>query len=144
MWDGGPQRASMGTSPEERTGWLAPSTGSTRSPHASFGLRRSFLVAYLIGGERRMLRLMRRYGPIMTMPVLSLGDVAIVSDPELVRAGFHRSGRRPTRGRGCGPRCGDLRFGIDVCAGGAGAPTAAQALDASAAWRRAEQLCADH
>src|ERR1700753_3048814 len=47
-----------------------------------------YALAYLIGGERRMLRLIRRYGPIMTMPILSLGNVAIVSDPELVKQVF--------------------------------------------------------
>ena len=36
----------------------------------------AYALAYLVGGERRMLRLIRRYGPIMTMPILSLGNVA--------------------------------------------------------------------
>ena len=45
----------------------------------------AYAVAYLVGGERRMLRLIRRYGPIVTMPILSLGNVAIVFDPELVK-----------------------------------------------------------
>lgn len=47
-----------------------------------------YAIAYLVGGERRMLRLIRRYGPIMTMPILSLGNVAIVSDPELAKQVF--------------------------------------------------------
>lgn len=48
----------------------------------------AYAVAYLAGGERRMLRLIRRYGPIMTMPILSLGDVAIVSDSALAKEVF--------------------------------------------------------
>ncbi|HTY34338.1 cytochrome P450 [Mycobacterium sp.] len=63
----------------------------------------SYAVAYLVGGERRMLRLIRRYGPIMTMPVLSLGNVAIVSDPELVKQVFTAPADVLLGGEGVGP-----------------------------------------
>ncbi|WP_139836880.1 cytochrome P450 [Mycobacterium szulgai] len=74
------------------------------APH---GLRAAFAaayaVAYLVGGERRMLRLIRRYGPIMTMPILSLGDVAIVSDPGLVKEVFTAPADVLLGGAGVGP-----------------------------------------
>jgi cytochrome P450 len=60
-------------------------------------------LAYLVGGERRMLRLIRRYGPIMTMPILSLGDVAIVSDPALVKEVFTAPADVLLGGEGVGP-----------------------------------------
>jgi len=63
----------------------------------------AYAVAYLVGGERRMLRLIRRYGPIMTMPVLSLGNVAIVSDPELVKQVFTAPPDVLLGGEGVGP-----------------------------------------
>jgi cytochrome P450 len=62
-----------------------------------------YALAYLVGGERRMLRLIRRYGPIMTMPILSLGDVAIVSDPELVKQVFTAPADVLLGGEGVGP-----------------------------------------
>jgi cytochrome P450 len=63
----------------------------------------AYAFAYLVGGERRMLRLIRRYGPIMTMPILSLGDVAIVSDPELVKQVFTAPPDVLLGGEGVGP-----------------------------------------
>jgi cytochrome P450 len=63
----------------------------------------AYAIAYLVGGERRMLRLIRRYGPIMTMPVLSLGNVAIVSDPELVKQVFTAPPDVLLGGEGVGP-----------------------------------------
>ena len=50
-----------------------------------------------------MLRLIRRYGPIMTMPILSLGNVAIVSDPELVKQVFTAPPDVLLGGEGVGP-----------------------------------------
>lgn len=50
-----------------------------------------------------MLRLIRRYGPIMTMPILSLGNVAIVSDPELVKQVFTAPADALLGGEGVGP-----------------------------------------
>ncbi|GLE52455.1 hypothetical protein ATCCBAA256_20190 [Mycobacterium montefiorense] len=50
-----------------------------------------------------MLRLIRRYGPIMTMPILSLGNVAIVSDPELVKQVFTAAPEVLLGGEGVGP-----------------------------------------
>ncbi len=63
----------------------------------------AYALAYLVGGERRMLRLIRRYGPIMTMPILSLGNVAIVSDPELVKQVFTAAPDVLLGGDGVGP-----------------------------------------
>jgi cytochrome P450 len=63
----------------------------------------AYAVAYLVGGERRMLRLIRRYGPIMTMPILSLGNVAIVADPELVKQVFTAPTDVLLGGEGVGP-----------------------------------------
>ncbi|WP_253849392.1 cytochrome P450 [Mycobacterium asiaticum] len=63
----------------------------------------AYAMAYLVGGERRMLRLIRRYGPIMTMPILSLGDVAIVSDPALAKEVFTASTDVLLGGEGVGP-----------------------------------------
>jgi cytochrome P450 len=63
----------------------------------------AYALAYLVGGERRMLRLIRRYGPIMTMPILSLGDVAIVSDPALVKEVFTAPADVLLGGEGVGP-----------------------------------------
>ncbi|WP_197519290.1 cytochrome P450 [Mycobacterium sp. E2327] len=63
----------------------------------------AYAAAYLVGGERRMLRVIRRYGPIMTMPVLSLGDVAIVSDPELAKQVFTAPPDVLLGGAGVGP-----------------------------------------
>ncbi|OBA84566.1 cytochrome P450 [Mycobacterium sp. 1164966.3] len=50
-----------------------------------------------------MLRLIRRYGPIMTMPILSLGDVAIVSDPALAKEVFTAPPDVLLGGEGVGP-----------------------------------------
>ncbi len=50
-----------------------------------------------------MLRLIRRYGPIMTMPILSLGDVAIVSDPALAKEVFTAPTDVLLGGEGVGP-----------------------------------------
>jgi len=50
-----------------------------------------------------MLRLIRRYGPIMTMPILSLGDVAIVSHPALVKQVFTAPANVLLGGEGVGP-----------------------------------------
>jgi len=47
--------------------------------------------------------LIRRYGPIMTMPILSLGNVAIVSDPELVKQVFTAPADVLLGGEGVGP-----------------------------------------
>ena len=63
----------------------------------------AYAIAYLVGGERRMLRLIRRYGPIMTVPVLSLGNIAIVSDPELVKQVFTAPADVLLGGEGVGP-----------------------------------------
>lgn len=63
----------------------------------------AYAVAYLVGGERRMLRLIRRYGPIMTMPILSLGNVAIVSDPALAKEVFVAPSDILLGGEGVGP-----------------------------------------
>lgn len=63
----------------------------------------AYALAYLVGGERRMLRLIRRHGPIMTMPILSLGNVAIVSDPELVKQVFTAAPDVLLGGEGVGP-----------------------------------------
>ncbi|OBJ50762.1 cytochrome P450 [Mycobacterium sp. 1423905.2] len=63
----------------------------------------AYALGYLVGGERRMLRLIRRYGPIMTMPILSLGDVAIVSDPQLVKEVFTAPPDVLLGGEGVGP-----------------------------------------
>ena len=63
----------------------------------------AYAIAYLVGGERRMMRLIRRYGPIMTMPILSLGNVAIVSDPELVKQVFTAPADVLLGGEGVGP-----------------------------------------
>jgi cytochrome P450 len=63
----------------------------------------AYAAAYLVGGEGRMLRLISRYGPIMTMPILSLGNVAIVSDPELVKQVFTASPDVLLGGEGVGP-----------------------------------------
>jgi cytochrome P450 len=67
------------------------------------GFAAAYALAYLIGGERRMLRLIRRYGPVMTMPILSLGNVAIVSDPELVKQVFTAGPDVLLGGEGVGP-----------------------------------------
>ena len=50
-----------------------------------------------------MLRLIRRYGPIMTMPILSLGNVAIVSDPDLAKQVFSAAPDVLLGGEGVGP-----------------------------------------
>jgi cytochrome P450 len=63
----------------------------------------AYAVAYLVGGERRMLRMIRRYGPIMTMPILSLGNVAIVADPELAKQVFTAPTDVLLGGEGVGP-----------------------------------------
>lgn len=63
----------------------------------------AYATAYLVGGERRMLRLIRRYGPIMTMPMLGLGNVAIVSDPDLVKQVFTAPADVLLGGAGVGP-----------------------------------------
>lgn len=63
----------------------------------------AYAIAYLVGGERRMLRLIRRFGPIMTMPILSLGNVAIVSDPELAKQVFAAPTNILLGGEGVGP-----------------------------------------
>jgi cytochrome P450 len=67
------------------------------------GFAAAYAIAYLVGGERRMLRLIRRYGPIMTMPILSLGNVAIVSDPELAKQVFTAPTDVLLGGEGVGP-----------------------------------------
>lgn len=63
----------------------------------------AYAVAYVLGGERRMLRLIRRQGPIMTMPILGLGNVAIVFDPELAKEVFTAPADVLLGGEGVGP-----------------------------------------
>ncbi|QUR69247.1 cytochrome P450 [Mycobacterium spongiae] len=97
---------SVGASGSERK--IAPNALS-RPPGlpAPRGLRSAcaaaYAAAYLVGGERRMLRLIRRYGPIMTMPILSLGDVAIVSDSVLAKEVFTAPTDVLLGGEGVGP-----------------------------------------
>lgn len=50
-----------------------------------------------------MMRLIGRYGPIMTMPILSLGDVAIVSDAALAKEVFTAPTDVLLGGEGVGP-----------------------------------------
>jgi cytochrome P450 len=78
-----------------------PGLPAPRPLRAAFAA--AYAIAYLVGGERRMLRLIRRYGPIMTMPILSLGNVAIVSDPELVKQVFTAAPDVLLGGEGVGP-----------------------------------------
>src|SRR5665213_529263 len=78
-----------------------PGLPAPRAFRAAFAA--AYALAYLVGGERRMLRLIRRYGPIMTMPILSLGNVAIVSDPELVKQVFTAPPDVLLGGEGVGP-----------------------------------------
>nr|WP_235616579.1 cytochrome P450 [Mycobacterium montefiorense] len=78
-----------------------PGLPAPRAVRAVFAA--AYALAYLVGGERRMLRLIRRYGPIMTMPILSLGNVAIVSDPELVKQVFTAAPEVLLGGEGVGP-----------------------------------------
>jgi cytochrome P450 len=75
-----------------------PAPRGFRSAYAA-----AYALAYLVGGERRMMRLIRRYGPIMTMPILSLGDVAIVSDPVLAKEVFTAPTDVLLGGEGVGP-----------------------------------------
>ncbi|WP_241010757.1 cytochrome P450 [Mycobacterium camsae] len=63
----------------------------------------AYALAYLVGGERRMMRLIGRYGPIMTMPILGLGDVAIVSDAALAKEVFTTATDVLLGGEGVGP-----------------------------------------
>ncbi|WP_232070845.1 cytochrome P450 [Mycobacterium lacus] len=90
-------------------GWERAPDAPSRPPGlpAPRGLRPAFAAAYaaayVVGGERRMLRLIRRYGPIMTMPILSLGDIAIVSDPALVKEVFTAPTDVLLGGEGVGP-----------------------------------------
>lgn len=78
-----------------------PGLPAPRGFRAAFAA--AYAVAYLAGGERRMLRLIRRYGPIMTMPILSLGDVAIVSDSALAKEVFTAPTDVLLGGEGVGP-----------------------------------------
>lgn len=78
-----------------------PGLPAPRRFHAAYAA--AYAVAYLVGGERRMMRLIRRYGPIMTMPILSLGDVAIVSDPALAKEVFAAPPDILLGGAGVGP-----------------------------------------
>ncbi|WP_156686413.1 cytochrome P450 [Mycobacterium sp. Marseille-P9652] len=89
--------------PADRTDALSrpPGLPAPRPLRSAFAA--AYAAAYLVGGERRMLRLIRRYGPIMTMPVLSLGDVAIVSDPELAKQVFTAPPDVLLGGEGVGP-----------------------------------------
>ena len=82
---------------------LSPPPGLPAPRMVRSAFAAAYAVAYLIGGERRMLRLIRRYGPIMTMPILSLGDVAIVSDPELAKQVFTAPTDVLLGGEGVGP-----------------------------------------
>ncbi len=63
----------------------------------------AYAIAYLVGGERRMLKLIRRYGPLMTMPILGVGNVVIVSDPELAKQVFSAPPDVLLGGEGVGP-----------------------------------------
>lgn len=119
-----------------------PGLPAPRGFRAAFAA--AYAVAYLAGGERRMLRLIRRYGPIMTMPILSLGDVAIVSDSALAKEVFTAPTDVLLGGRGGGAGSGDLWVGVDVCPGGAGASSTSKTLDAAITWRCAGSLRSDY
>ena len=82
---------------------LRPAPGLPAPRMLRSGFAAAYAIAYLVGGERRMLRLIRRYGPIMTMPILSLGNVAIVSDPELAKQVFTAPADVLLGGEGVGP-----------------------------------------
>ncbi|WP_146161175.1 hypothetical protein [Nocardia sp. MDA0666] len=45
-------------------------------------------AGYIVGGDRAGYAMVRRYGQLMSVPVLGFGDVVVVSDPELVRRVF--------------------------------------------------------
>ena len=82
---------------------LPPPPGLPAPRRLRLAFATAYAVAYLVGGERRMMRLIRRYGPIMTMPILSLGDVAIVSDPALAKEVFTAPTDVLLGGEGVGP-----------------------------------------
>jgi cytochrome P450 len=90
-------------------GEAAPETGCVRPP----GLPaprpvKAFCAAmyaggYLVGGERLMARLIRHYGPVMSVPVVGFGDLVIVSDPALAKQVFTSAPDVLLGGEGVGP-----------------------------------------
>ncbi|WP_204805011.1 cytochrome P450 [Mycobacterium riyadhense] len=89
--------------PESGPDALSPPPGLPAPRGFRTAFAAAYAVAYLVGGERRMLRLISRYGPIMTMPILSLGEVAIVSDPALAKEVFTAPTDVLLGGEGVGP-----------------------------------------
>ncbi|MEU7145904.1 cytochrome P450 [Nocardia sp. NPDC046473] len=60
-------------------------------------------AGYLIGGERLAHRLIEHYGPVMRVPIVGLGTLAVVSDPELVKQVFTAKPDVLLGGEGVGP-----------------------------------------
>ena len=91
-----------------------------------------------------MLRLIRRYGPIMTMPILGLGDVAIVSDPALAKEVFTAPTDVLLGGEGVGPAAVIYGSGSMFVQEEPDHLRRRETADAAAARGRAERLRADH
>ncbi|MUL64158.1 cytochrome P450 [Mycobacterium sp. CBMA 234] len=62
-----------------------------------------YATGYLIGGEGLLLQLVRHYGPLMSVPVLGLGDLVFVSDPVLAKGVLTASPEVLLGGDGVGP-----------------------------------------
>ncbi|NNH75153.1 cytochrome P450 [Nocardia uniformis] len=60
-------------------------------------------AGYLLGGERLARRLIEHYGPLMQLPMLGLGTLAVVSDPDLVKQVFTAKPDVLLGGEGVGP-----------------------------------------
>ncbi|MEV0671495.1 cytochrome P450 [Mycobacterium sp. NPDC050441] len=60
-------------------------------------------AGYLVGGERLLLGLLGRFGPVMRVPVAGFGNLVIVSDPALAKQVFTAPPDVLLGGEGVGP-----------------------------------------
>lgn len=63
-----------------------PSLPAPAPLSAVFGA--GYAAAYAVGGNRMVARMLKRYGPVVALPVLGYGTVVAVADPALARQVF--------------------------------------------------------
>jgi len=60
-------------------------------------------AAYALGGQQLVSRVIRRYGPVVALPVLGFGPVVAVADPILAKQVFGATPEKLLGGEGVGP-----------------------------------------
>lgn len=78
-----------------------PSLPAPAPLSAVFGA--GYAAAYAVGGNRMVARMLKRYGPVVALPVLGYGTVVAVADPALARQVFAEKPDVLLGGDGVGP-----------------------------------------